>query len=423
MKKTFLITLALLSAIFANQKVIGYFPTWSGSAELKKVQFKKLTHINFAFVQSDFSGNVRYTGWGSNEPELLSEMVDSARANNLIVMVSVNGNTGTGSHHIIKDDNDHLRKLFAQNIVKFALENDLDGIDLDIESLNDITYSERMNYGTLAAYIRDEIDKISSKKLYLSAAVGFTCDFDKQYFSDEFVNSVDWLNPMVYDLEGWWDGDPFRVQGPYNYFVQSGTTEWPTRLAKDKIVLGVPFYGYYHASKNATNGDQIAYKDILNSYQIIDDTTAGNENTGYVLYDGPELIRKKAEFVKNNNLGGVMIWDLSQDISDDRSLLNVIADVIEPQQSTPNISIGQAINKHFATISNGYLRVEKKMTGEFHLMVYSIKGVLINDICGNANNSSLLSVNAGMDKLASGCYILNFKNKGNNFTLKHNILK
>jgi chitinase len=42
-----------------------------------------------------------------------------------------------------------------------------------------------------------------------------------------------------------------------------------------------------------------------------------------VSYDDPESLRLKAAYVKSNHLGGVMIWELSQD-DDVGSLLNAL---------------------------------------------------------------------------------------------------
>ena len=81
-------------------------------------------------------------------------------------------------------------------------------------------------------------------------------------------------------------------------------------------MLGVPFYGY-----SASSG-YTAYKDILaqnpNAY------TADFMNGWY--YNGDATIRTKTELGKQ--YGGMMIWELSQDASGDRSLLKIIKDTL-----------------------------------------------------------------------------------------------
>ena len=49
-----------------------------------------------------------------------------------------------------------------------------------------------------------------------------------------------------------------------------------------------------------------------------------DERSGvFVTYDDPQSIRGKAEYVRDNKLGGVMIWELSED-DDDHSLLRAL---------------------------------------------------------------------------------------------------
>lgn len=48
-----------------------------------------------------------------------------------------------------------------------------------------------------------------------------------------------------------------------------------------------------------------------------------------VYYNGSETIRKKTEYAQNN-LGGIMVWEITQDTSDrEYSLLSVIGDAIK----------------------------------------------------------------------------------------------
>jgi GH18 family chitinase len=45
-----------------------------------------------------------------------------------------------------------------------------------------------------------------------------------------------------------------------------------------------------------------------------------------VYYNGIATIKQKTEFAKREGLGGVMIWEISQDVNDERSLLKSIND-------------------------------------------------------------------------------------------------
>jgi GH18 family chitinase len=413
------------TGVFAEpQKVLGYFPCWAGQSELEKVEFDKLTHLNYAFVQSTSEGAVMFTGWlgdDAEESSLLNAAITKARSHGLTIMICVNGDKSSGSHAILQDGKDALRNTFAGNIVNFVKERGLDGIDLDIEDLFDVEYSKdgghphgdyynvRMNYGKLAKEIRrllDEEQGKSGRKYFLSAAVGWTADADREWFSDDFVNAMDWLNPMVYDAEGW---ESFVHHAPYSFFVQSGTTEWPTRLPKEKIVLGVPFYGYNHASASAPNDSQVAYSEILRRYpdQQASDTLATNNASEFILYDGPDLIRKKAQFVKDEGLGGIMIWELSEDVHDERSLLRAINTVIKPTAAVhAPLSHASAHAGLRVAVQGRVMAVDVDRTDTYCLRLFDVRGRLLRTLFSGYLAEGSLHLPFPADIVGAGVYLL-----------------
>jgi GH18 family chitinase len=95
-------------------------------------------------------------------------------------------------------------------------------------------------------------------------------------------------------------------------------------LPKEKLVAGVPFYGWlFKSADNAEGAEEVAYRDILDRFP--DQGAHLKDNMGLLYYNGIETMQKKAKYIKDNNLGGIMIWELTQDADDaDKSLLNAI---------------------------------------------------------------------------------------------------
>ena len=124
------------------------------------------------------------------------------------------------------------------------------------------------------------------------------------------LNAVDFINVMAYD-----GGDGER-HSPYRFAVDCGTYWRDNRgLPAHKVVLGIPFYA---------RPGWADYGTILNSVPLAGDTDHAVYNGMEVYYNGVDTVAEKARYAKEN-LGGVMIWELTQDTSDpDRSLLQAV---------------------------------------------------------------------------------------------------
>ena len=164
-------------------------------------------------------------------------------------------------------------------------------------------------------------EKLHAGDKLLTAAVlsGATADgniyYDAAAHTNAVLNAVDFINVMAYD-----GGDGER-HSSYPFAVDCGTYWRETRgLPAYKVVLGVPFYsrpgwaGYgaiLEAAPDACKGDHTAY------------------NGMEVYYNGPATIAEKTRYAMEN-LGGIMIWELTQDAAgEDQSLLQVIGRSLE----------------------------------------------------------------------------------------------
>merc|ERR1711884_427173 len=71
----------------------------------------------------------------------------------------------------------------------------------------------------------------------------------------------------------------------------------------------MPFFGI-----NRKTGEPVAYWDLLKGEPGLVQKTAQDESHG-VYFNNGETLRKKVEFALKENLGGVMIWEIGQDVS------------------------------------------------------------------------------------------------------------
>ena len=123
------------------------------------------------------------------------------------------------------------------------------------------------------------------------------------------------------------------VSPQYKASVDSSITAWIQALfPADKLVMGIPFYGYLYSSvKDVNHGlyqtfsgaNSISYGKIASNYLNQPGYTRYfhtqslvpwlyNGST-FITYEDTESIKIKAAYIKSKGLGGAMMWELSQD--------------------------------------------------------------------------------------------------------------
>jgi hypothetical protein len=112
-------------------------------------------------------------------------------------------------------------------------------------------------------------------------------------------------------------------------------------VAKDKLVMGVPFYGRSGTSWSATTS--YTYPTILSDYKTKNGSFPGADVDSYVnssgatvYFNGVTTMEKKAAFVRDNSYAGMFTWELGQDWWDSgskydpMSLLPVMSSMLRP---------------------------------------------------------------------------------------------
>ena len=75
-----------------------------------------------------------------------------------------------------------------------------------------------------------------------------------------------------------------------------------------KLTFVFPFYGY----SASANPKYLAYSDIVAAAPTLD--SASNGYSGYG-FNGLKLIQDKIKYLRHNRFGGIVAWDLGQDVS------------------------------------------------------------------------------------------------------------
>ncbi|WP_159468880.1 glycosyl hydrolase family 18 protein [Dyadobacter sp. 3J3] len=288
-------------------RVIGYLPGRENLVQsANTIDYSKITHLNIAFINPDSAGNLQGI-------ENLKAVAAIAHRNNVKIMASIGGGGAPKYYPAFLIGNKKTKLI--NDLVKLAVDSDLDGIDVDLEgALIDANYEN---------FVIDLAAQLRLKNKMITAAIATVY---KDQFTDKALAQFDFVNIMSYDKTGPWNLTKPGPHAPYDMAVEDVDYWNKTRgIAKEKLSLGVPFYGY---GFGGTAPESISWKNLLLQYPGGIQTDEFNVNGGIIYYNGIPTIRKKTVLALEKT-GGIMIWQLLQDDKGPQSLLGNIQEVIQ----------------------------------------------------------------------------------------------
>jgi chitinase len=194
--------------------------------------------------------------------------------------------------------NAKTRQAFVQNLLKFSLSHELDGVDLDWEFPED--ESELANYISLLTEIKNAFAEHG-----MTVSVALSPDF-KDSLSSYTV--TDRIHIMSYD-RGARHSTYEQAVADLQLFLDAG-------IPPEKLILGIPFYG-----RNITSPyDEFTYAEIIEQYHPAPDVDEVDD----IFFNDVETVQLKTCHAMGKNIGGVMVWELAQDTMDKTSLLAAI---------------------------------------------------------------------------------------------------
>jgi chitinase len=315
------------SSLPAIKRVVGYLPIYKGLNNIdSKLNLDVVTHLDLAFVNPDGkNGSFQNFSKTKNWVQFLDHQqkyVDKG----IKIMASIGGAAANSSiyKHLMQPAN---RTAFIDSLMQFTLLHKLDGIDVDLEG----SLVTNTNYNP---FVIELSDSLKAHDLLITAAVAL---YTGKRISDSALATFDFLNIMAYDLRGTWTPKDVGPHSQMN-FVNQNISYWENDrgISKDKIVVGVPFYGYnFSLITYELSGEEVALRDVksltwsnfVNLYPSrIDADFAGEKYTadGISYLDGRNTMRDKT--LLSREYGGIMIWELAQDTHDDTSLMKVIVE-------------------------------------------------------------------------------------------------
>jgi len=308
--------------------VVGYLPTWSGYPNsVNNVDLTKITHLNIAFANPNADGDIIMSdGTLIN----LGTVVTAAHNANVKILVSIGGAGAPGStyNNLIVNS----QTAFIDKIVQFAVDNNLDGIDVDIEG--DVLNGTTLNSTQYEGFIVELETALHAENKLMTAALATWFAFRVTNLA---ASKFDFINLMSYDAYGTWTGP--GQHSSYSFAVED-LTYWSTTKAVplNKLTVGVPFYGYRWTNTGSAALNFIGITNLYTNSEFSDE--ARPANGGIVYYNGIPTIKQKTALAIEQ-AGGIMIWQLTGDATGAKSLLSAIDEVIQGHSTNiaPTVSI------------------------------------------------------------------------------------
>ncbi|MDG2149510.1 MAG: glycoside hydrolase family 18 protein [Planctomycetota bacterium] len=387
-----------------DRKVVGYFIEWGVYARdyhALDIPADKLTHINYAFanIGSDLriaqgdpyaATDKYYPGDTWDQPyrgayNQLNNVLKPMYPH-LKTLISVGGWTWSGLFSDVALTS-QSRETFAESCVEFIRAYNFDGVDIDWEypvccglSGNTNRPEDKQNYTLLMAELRSQLDaaEVEDGREYLltiAAAAGY--DKMENYELLEISQHLDWVNVMTYDLRGAWDMTVTANHSPLfanpndplagtdigeKYNTDWAMKEWALAgVPKNKLVMGVPFYGRAWGGVPAMEGglfqpgthvpagtwddwssgatgfnewweieqfeDSGAYLKFWDRASQTPWLYAPNLEGGHFIgYNDEHSLQLKVDHVRQEGYGGMMYWELSSDRT--QTLIDVVHGVL-----------------------------------------------------------------------------------------------
>lgn len=420
-----------------GKNVIAYFPNWGmynqnhQMIQVGDMPWDKLTVINHAFftVNKDFKLETTDLYADFDKPMAHSEGWEGLRGfmgeykyykqlyPDVKVLISVGGWTrGENFHDMAKTE--ATRKVFIDSVVEFLqMYPFIDGIDIDWEypgidrerDKNDEWDrgcpggpEDKENYTLLLKEIREAYNTNGLEECMLTIADSAGYDKVALQEPDKFIEYLDFINVMTYDLHGAFEDvtnhhaaiypnpndpsgtEPTDIKNMYN--TQSAMKVYTDvyGIAPEKLNVGTPFYsrgwggvdpstgtdglfakatgkhigswdnihspggqyGWFQLKKMENTGGWVKYRDDIAKVPYL-----YNKSIGAMLtYEDEISLAERCDFITENNYGGMIIWEISgDDIKADYPMTTIIADKIGPkypedEAKKPSVIVDKTVN-------------------------------------------------------------------------------
>ena len=298
----------------AGPVVEGYLPAYRGlDTTLAKIGVAPYTEVALSFINPDASGHFVNGGAMACMTDRFLTPLPTATLRSAVATVHAAHARAIGSLAGAiqpKCAGDWAQAMSPANraatvtaLVAMAQAEGFDGLDVDIEA--DLL-ARLIKNGDYTPFVRDLARALHAHHMTLS---GMTASYVDGMIPLAALPAFDRINVMTYD-----DSVRGNEEASMSQF-RSDLYLWLGRgVPKDKLVLGLPFYGRGYG----TYSYSYSYRDLVTAFAPLSGDLIGTlcATCNYVTFNGPATIAQKTALAVAK-AGGVMVWEMSEDTPDD----------------------------------------------------------------------------------------------------------
>lgn len=318
--------------------VLGFAPYWN----LKKLTQDSLTNItHFAYFHLLLKGDgTLYTKINRREEDpgytnykrLLAGSVNHGSTPLIITFMPESQEALSSSINSPQN-----RQQTIKTIINCVTESSASGVNIDYEPLGNISDLTRNNFTHFIQELRTQLDKLDELEKLLTVSVyGSSATNPRIWDLASLAPFTDYFVVMAYDYtmpssNSAGPNSPLRGSGDlFEHDIIKNIAEITNLVPANKVLLGIPFYGYQWDTVDSSKYSPADSKGLLASLEriqkMLDDNTLAliwdrNTLTPYgiasdsgkisqIYFENSTSIRLKLEFVKSTGLGGIAIWAL-----------------------------------------------------------------------------------------------------------------
>lgn len=310
--------------------IVAVYPTWKiDKLPIADIPWQEFTHLAVIFALPQVDGSLHTT----EVDALIPALVEAGHAQGKKIYVSIGGAHGYGdAFQQIAQDPLKLGK-FVHQVRDYALKHQLDGIDIDWEYwTRQQLHNEGGNDPVESQLL---VDLLAALRQALPEQIALTTSvFAGHWIGDQYLKEiqshVNYVALMSYDFTGAWPSSDIAHHADYKTFKASTRYLLDRGFKRDKILVGLPFYGKeFVDGKKETIIDR-DFSDIL-AHSEQQNRPINRGKLDDIYYETPQLVQQKAQYILNENFAGVMFFELTMDaLASPHSLVKASNQVISP---------------------------------------------------------------------------------------------